>query len=41
MNKLLMEKVWRSGATVERKKLNQWFFNISKFSSELLEGLEN
>ena len=25
-------KGWRSGATVERKKLNQWFFNISKFS---------
>ena len=32
-------KGWRSGAVVERKKLNQWFFNISKFSSELLEGL--
>ena len=32
---------WRSGATVERKKLNQWFFNISKFSEELLSGLEN
>ncbi len=31
---------WRSGALVERKKLNQWFFNISKFSNELLEGLE-
>ena len=30
---------WRSGATVERKKLNQWFFNISKFSEELLNGL--
>ena len=34
-------KGWRSGATVERKKLNQWFFNISKFSQELLDGLEN
>ena len=34
-------KGWRSGATVERKKLNQWFFNISKFSEELLQGLEN
>ena len=34
-------KGWRSGATVERKKLNQWFFNISKFSSELLVGLDN
>jgi len=33
-------KGWRSGATVERKKLNQWFFNISKFSSDLLDGLE-
>jgi len=32
-------KGWRSGATVERKKLNQWFFNISKFSEELLNGL--
>ena len=34
-------KGWRSGAIVERKKLNQWFFNISKFSEELLQGLEN
>ena len=34
-------KGWRSGANVERKKLNQWFFNISKFSEELLEGLES
>ena len=33
-------KGWRSGATVERKKLSQWFFNISKFSQELLNGLE-
>ena len=33
-------KGWRSGATVERKKLNQWFFNISKFSEDLLEGLD-
>ena len=33
-------KGWRSGAPVERKKLNQWFFNISKFSEELLEGLD-
>ena len=30
---------WRSNAIVERKKLSQWFFNISKFSDELLEGL--
>ncbi len=33
-------KGWRSGANVERKKLSQWFFNISKFSQELLDGLE-
>ena len=33
-------KGWRSGAVVERRKLNQWFFNITKFSSELLDGLE-
>ena len=33
-------KGWRSGANVERKKLNQWFFKISKFSEELLNGLD-
>ena len=33
-------KGWRSGAIVERKKLSQWFFNISKFSSNLLDGLD-
>ena len=33
-------KGWRSGAVVERKKLNQWFFNISKFSQKLLDDLE-
>ncbi len=33
-------KGWRSGALVERKKLSQWFFNISKFSQDLLDGLE-
>jgi len=33
-------KGWRSGVPVERKKLNQWFFNISKFSEELLQGLD-
>ncbi len=32
---------WRSGAIVERKKLNQWFFNISKFSQDLLDGLND
>ena len=33
-------KGWRSGALVERKKLSQWFFNISKFSQKLLDGLD-
>jgi leucyl-tRNA synthetase len=31
---------WRSNAVVERKKLSQWFFNITKFSDELLNDLE-
>ena len=34
-------KGWRSGATVERKKLNQWFLNITKYSDQLLNTLEN
>ena len=33
-------KGWRSGATVQRKKLNQWFFKISHFSEELLQDLD-
>ena len=33
-------KGWRSGAVVERKKLNQWFFKISHFSEELLNDLD-
>ena len=34
-------KGWRSGAIVERKKLNQWFFKISHFSEELLNDLSS
>ncbi len=34
-------KGWRSNATVERKKLSQWFFNITKFSNELLDDLKD
>ncbi len=34
-------KGWRSGAIVERKKLNQWFFKITEFSDELLTSLNN
>ena len=33
-----MEKDGDLGAIVERKKLSQWFFNISKFSQDLLDG---
>ena len=33
-------KGWRSNAIVERKKLSQWFFNITKFSNELLNDIE-
>ena len=31
---------WRSNAVVERKKLSQWFFNITKLVDPLLEDLE-
>jgi leucyl-tRNA synthetase len=34
-------KGWRSGAVIERKKLNQWFLNITKYSDELLNSLNN
>jgi leucyl-tRNA synthetase len=32
-------KGWRSGANVEKRKLSQWFFNITSFSEALLAGL--
>lgn len=32
---------WRSGALVEKKKLNQWFLKITDFAEELLEGLDH
>lgn len=31
---------WRSGAPIERRKLNQWFFRITEFSDELLQALD-
>ncbi len=37
-------KGWRSGATVERRELTQWFFKISDYSEDLLaalDGLDN
>ena len=30
-------EIW---SNCRKKKLNQWFFNITKFSEDLLEGLE-
>ena len=32
-------KGWRSGAPVEKKKLSQWFFTITKFAPDLLDSL--
>ena len=32
---------WRSNAIVERKKLSQWFFNITKFAEPLLKDLNS
>jgi len=34
-------KGWRSGAVVEKKELNQWFLNITKYSDELLTSLDD
>src|SRR3954447_17782439 len=31
---------WRSGALVEKRKLNQWFLKITDFAEELLDGLD-
>jgi leucyl-tRNA synthetase len=31
---------WRSGALVEKKKLNQWYFAIKKFAHDLLHDLD-
>ena len=33
-------KGWRSGATVERRKLSQWFLRITDFAEELLSDLK-
>jgi leucyl-tRNA synthetase len=33
-------KGWRSGAVIEKKKLSQWFLNITKHSDQLLSSLE-
>jgi leucyl-tRNA synthetase len=33
-------KGWRTGAPVERRKLNQWFFRITKYADRLLDGIK-
>ncbi|WP_120076105.1 leucine--tRNA ligase [Aurantiacibacter odishensis] len=33
-------KGWRSGADVEKRKLNQWFLKITQFAEDLLDGLD-
>lgn len=33
-------KGWRSGAPVERKKMSQWFFAITKYADKLLNNIE-
>ena len=33
-------KSWRSGALVEKRELNQWFFGITKYGNQLIKDLD-
>ncbi|MEP3655908.1 MAG: leucine--tRNA ligase [Litorimonas sp.] len=33
-------KGWRSGATVEQRDMDQWFFKITNYAEDLLDGLK-
>lgn len=33
-------KCWRCGAEVEKKKMKQWFFKITDYADQLLDGLD-
>ncbi|MBI5148954.1 leucine--tRNA ligase [Candidatus Pacearchaeota archaeon] len=37
---VLNDKCWRCGTQVEEKDLEQWFFRTTKYSDELINGLE-
>ncbi len=34
-------KCWRCGHEVEKKKMKQWFFKITEYADELLEGIDS
>ena len=31
---------WRSGAQVQKRKMNQWYLDIKKYAQEMLDGVE-
>ena len=34
-------KGWRSGATIEQRDMDQWFFKITRYAEELLDGIKD
>ncbi len=34
-------KGWRSGAVIEKRKLNQWFLRITDYADDLIDGLKD